>query len=170
MEIGCPSCRETYSIAAARLPASRVRTACLTCGEILFLRRGASLDRPAGAQELERELASREDVRPWSEPPHRAPEPAPQRAPAGFSFDRVGDVSARAQRLARALVSDILVYHPRKVEQGLREGNLKELMRDEVEKSWDEYSERLGADLARANRGHFVRALNEILGRGASVF
>jgi len=91
-------------------------------------------------------------------------------AAGGFTFARVGDVSARAQRLARALVSDIRVYQPRKVEQGIREGSLKELLKEEVEKSWDEYCERLGPDVARSNRGYFVEALNEILAEGRSVF
>ena len=88
----------------------------------------------------------------------------------GFSFARVGDVRARAHRLARALVSDILVYNPKKVEQGLRDGNLKELMKEEVEKSWDEFSERLGADAARTHRAAFIQALNDVLARGNPTF
>jgi hypothetical protein len=88
----------------------------------------------------------------------------------GFTFARVGDVAARAQRLARALISDIHAYQPRKVEQGLREGSLKEVLKEEVEKSWDEYCERLGPDVARANRVYFVEALNEILAEGRPVF
>lgn len=108
---------------------------------------------------------------PYLEPAFETPREAPPRpGPGGFMFTAVGDVSARARRLARALVSDILVYHPKKVEQGVHEGNLKELMREEVEKSWDEYCERMGADEARANRRYFVSALNEILARGKNVF
>jgi hypothetical protein len=90
--------------------------------------------------------------------------------PGSFSFAQVGDSAARAQRLARALVSDILVYQPKKVEAGIRDGNLKDILREEVEKSWDEYCERLGPEIARANRPQFVAALNEILARGNPVF
>jgi hypothetical protein len=98
-----------------------------------------------------------------------AASPGAARARA-FTFSQVGDAAARAQRLARALVSDILVYQPKKVEQGQRDGNLKEVLREEIEKSWDEYCERLGPDVARANRVQFVAALNEILAPGNPVF
>ncbi len=99
------------------------------------------------------------------------PSGAPAAArPGSFSFAQVGDSAARAQRLARALVSDILVYQPKKVEAGIRDGNLKDSLREEVEKSWDEYCERLGPEIARANRPQFVAALNEILARGNPVF
>ncbi|MBA2563827.1 MAG: hypothetical protein H0V09_00170, partial [Gemmatimonadetes bacterium] len=110
--------------------------------------------------------------------PAPAPPPQPPVAPAGaeaapregFSFAHVGDVQGRAQRLARALVSDILVYNPKKVEQGVREGNLRDVLKEEVDKSWDEYCERLGTDVARANRPAFVSALNDVLARGNPVF
>lgn len=114
---------------------------------------------------------------PETAPAATAPQPGfePSGAPAAarpgsFSFAQVGDSAARAQRLARALVSDILVYQPKKVEAGIRDGNLKDSLREEVEKSWDEYCERLGPEIARANRPQFVAALNEILARGNPVF
>jgi hypothetical protein len=100
----------------------------------------------------------------------------PSRRPAssaggeGFTFAQVGDVASRARRLARALVSDIVVYHPRKVEQGRREGSLREVLREEVDKSWEEYCERLGPDVARTHRPAFVAALNAILAHGQPVF
>jgi hypothetical protein len=109
--------------------------------------------------------AAEEDLSP---PDERAAAPRP--AADGFTFAHVGDVASRARRLARALVSDILVYHPRKVEQGRREGSLRETLREEVDKSWEEYCERLGPDVARAHRPAFVAALNAILARDQPVF
>jgi hypothetical protein len=103
----------------------------------------------------------------------READPGPAQArpgSEGFTFAQVGDVASRARRLARALVSDIVVYHPRKVEEGRREGSLREILREEVDKSWEEYCERLGPDVARAHRPAFVAALNAILARDQPVF
>jgi predicted nucleic acid-binding Zn-ribbon protein len=105
------------------------------------------------------------------EPEPSEPGPAQARPGSeGFTFAQVGDVASRARRLARALVSDIVVYHPRKVEEGRREGSLREILREEVDKSWEEYCERLGPDVARAHRPAFVAALNAILARDQPVF
>jgi hypothetical protein len=79
------------------------------------------------------------------------------------------DPSTRARRLARALVSDLVVYYPEKRQRGLAEGNLKELFGEEIRKSWEEYSEQVGHDVA-ANTPYFTEALNEILAEGRSLF
>jgi hypothetical protein len=79
------------------------------------------------------------------------------------------DPSAKARRLARALVSDIVVYHPAKRQEGIRDGNLKELFEEEIKKSWEEYTEQVGRELAEST-GYFREALNEILAGGRQVF
>lgn len=79
------------------------------------------------------------------------------------------DPAARARRLARALVSDIVVYHPAKRRDGLRDGSLKILFEDEIRKSWEEYVEQVGRELAEAST-FFTDALNEILADGQPVF
>jgi predicted Zn finger-like uncharacterized protein len=79
------------------------------------------------------------------------------------------DPSTRARRLARALVSDLVVYYPEKRERGLAEGNLKELFAEEIRKSWEEYSEQVGEELATATP-YFTEALNEILAEGRPLF
>ena len=95
----------------------------------------------------------------------------PPRAPAG----RVNnpflqqDPSTRARRLARALVSDLVVYYPDKRQRGLAEGNLKELFAEEIRKSWEEYTEQVGEELAKATP-YFTEALNEILAEGRPLF
>src|SRR5436853_6181417 len=74
----------------------------------------------------------------------------------------VQDPKQKARRLARALVSDLVVYHPEKRQQGLRDGTLPHLFKDEIEKSWQEYVERYGAEIAKSTA---VRdeALNELM-------
>ncbi len=79
------------------------------------------------------------------------------------------DPSTRARRLARALISDLVVYYPEKRERGLAEGNLKELFAEEIRKSWEEYAEQVGEELAGATP-YFTEALNEILAEGRPLF
>src|SRR5438132_754478 len=81
----------------------------------------------------------------------------------------VQDPKQKARRLARALVSDLVVYHPEKRQQGLRDGTLPQLFKDEIEKSWQEYVEQVGAELAKTT-SFWAEALNEILAGGNKVF
>ncbi len=76
---------------------------------------------------------------------------------------------ARARRLARALVSDIVVYHPDRRDRSLRAGTLRQEFRDEIRQSWDEYASQVGPQMARETR-YFQDALNEILAGGADLF
>ena len=92
-------------------------------------------------------------------------------APTGAAFNPFlsHDPKQKARRLARALVSDLVVYHPEKRERGLKEGTLKQLFDDEIKKSWEEYEEQVGKEMAESTT-FFNDALNEILGDGSSVF
>ena len=79
------------------------------------------------------------------------------------------DPSQKARRLARALISDMVVYHPAKRREGIRDGTLKQLFEEEIKKSWEEFSEQVGRDVAESS-SHFRDALNEILADGRSIF
>ncbi|HVF41183.1 MAG TPA: zinc-ribbon domain-containing protein [Gemmatimonadaceae bacterium] len=79
------------------------------------------------------------------------------------------DPGLRAKRLARALVSDMVAYYPAKHAEGLEKGTLKELFRDEIRKSYEEYMNQVGADYARSTT-HFQESLNEVLGAGKKIF
>jgi len=79
------------------------------------------------------------------------------------------DPSLRAKRLARALVSDIVAYHPAKHAEGLRDGTLKTLFRDEIKKSYEEYVEQVGREFAESTT-HFQDALNDVLASGKKLF
>src|SRR6266404_1519376 len=81
----------------------------------------------------------------------------------------VQDPKQKARRLARALVSDLVVYHPEKRQQGLRDGTLPQLFKDEIEKSWQEYVEQVGAEMAQSTP-FWTEALNEILAGGHKLF
>jgi hypothetical protein len=79
------------------------------------------------------------------------------------------DPNARAKRLARALVSDIATYFPQKRDEGLRDGTLKQLFRDEIKKSYEEYVEQIGREFAESTT-HFQEALNDVLAGGKKLF
>src|SRR6266699_299879 len=79
------------------------------------------------------------------------------------------DPDQRAKRLARALVSDIITYHPAKHAEGLRDGTLKQLFREEIKKSFEEYIAQVGQQLAESTT-YFQEALNEVLGAGKKIF
>jgi hypothetical protein len=63
----------------------------------------------------------------------------------------------------------VAAYHPERQEIGLREGRLKELFQDELKKSWQEYVEQVGIEVAKSTP-YFRDALNEILAKGKKVF
>lgn len=79
------------------------------------------------------------------------------------------DPNQRAKRLARALVSDIITYHPAKHAEGLRDGTLKQLFREEIKKSFEEYIAQVGQPLAEGTT-YFQEALNEVLAAGKKIF
>jgi predicted Zn finger-like uncharacterized protein len=79
------------------------------------------------------------------------------------------DPMTRARRLARALVSDMVAYQPAKRADGLANGTLKQLFRDEIRKSYDEYVEQVGREIAEST-AFFQDALNEVLAEGKRVF
>lgn len=101
-------------------------------------------------------------------------------APTGTDVERTADrrpinpflandPNQKARRLARALVSDMIAYHPGKREDGLRNGTLKQLFREEIKKSYEEYVEQIGREFAEATT-HFQDALNDVLSGGKKLF
>ena len=79
------------------------------------------------------------------------------------------DPNQKGRRLARALVSDMIAYQPGKKEEGLANGTLKNLFREEIKKSYEEYVDQIGKEFAESTT-HFQDALNELLGGGQKVF
>ncbi len=79
------------------------------------------------------------------------------------------DPNQKAKRLARALVSDMVAYLPQKREEGLKNGTLKELFREEIKKSYEEYCDQIGREFAETTT-HFQEALNDVLAGGKKMF
>ena len=154
MNVSCPSCETVYRVDPAKVPAGGVRARCAVCSNVFAVGNaaGTSAAAPpvppaAGGAPLQRKTGPLRAVNPFL----------------------VQDPKQKARRLARALISDMLVYHPEKRQNGLRDGTLPQLFKDEIEKSWLEYVEQVGRDLAESTP-FWTEALNEILAGGKKVF
>jgi len=111
--------------------------------------------------------------------PEVAPEPvadtpAPAEAAAapvqGFTFGK-RDPRDKAKRLARVLVSDMIMYNPDRHENALANGTLKADFEEEIDKSWKEYVEQVGPEMAEGDGQEFWRsALNDVLAKGEPLF
>jgi predicted Zn finger-like uncharacterized protein len=99
------------------------------------------------------------------------PEPEPA-APAvqGFTFGK-RDPTDKAKRLARVLVSDMIMYNAERHQTALAQGTLAQDFEEEIEKSWKEFVDQVGEELANAEgRAFWKDALNDILAKGQQVF
>ena len=103
-------------------------------------------------------------------PPPPAPKP-PAAAPTGRPLNPflANDPATKARRLARALVSDLVVYNTARRDTALKSGTLKEEFAEEVRKSYEEYELQVGKELAGSTT-YFNDALNEILAGGQKVY
>ena len=165
---------ELAAVAAATVPEPAVVESVATAPEAI----------PEPVEEaIKVEVEPPEGLKPAEEPsiapPHvvpvvsepAAPAPAEREEPESAPRSPFGapDQDARARRLARALISDLAAYHPERQQKGLKEGRLKELFQDDLRKSWQEYVDQVGLDVAKSTP-YFRDALNDILAKGKRVF
>jgi hypothetical protein len=118
-------------------------------------------------------------VAPVAPPAPLAPRPAAPAAPAAAKPGVTGarpinpflanDPNAKAKRLARALISDLISYFPKKKDEGLQNGTLRELFKEEIKKSYEEFTGQIGKEFAETTT-HFTDALNDILANGQKIF
>jgi predicted Zn finger-like uncharacterized protein len=149
---------------------------------------GAEEETAAGTIEETEELEPKGELDSEPEPePVSDPEPRPtpsSTSPGGVEREggvegkslsqgiaRFGrrDPKDRARRLARVLVSDMITYHPARYEEALENDSLRELFAEEVDKSWREFVDQVGEEMAEST-DYFVDALNEILARGRALY
>jgi DNA-binding response OmpR family regulator len=77
---------------------------------------------------------------------------------------RVGDPSAHeaAKRLARIIVSDIALYNQRAIDEGVRNGTMVDLLRDEIEEGKKLYESRTPAEIA-SSTDYYREAIDEFI-------
>ena len=104
-------------------------------------------------------------------PPPAAPSEAPR--PAEPSFEGMSEeekkLHQRARRLAKALASDLVLYNQDKVEKGLRDGTLAQLLGPEIRRSWEYYCQQVPEHIVK-NTDYFKELLNKIVGKGKQLF
>lgn len=129
----------------------------------------------AGATEVEEALTEEETVEEARAESEAVTEPEapgefqePEPAPAPFQFGK-RDPHDKARRLARVLVSDMITYNPDRHAKALEARTLKADFDEEIEKSWAEYVEQVGSEIAEST-DYWTDALNEILAKGESLF
>lgn len=57
----------------------------------------------------------------------------------------------RAKRLARAIVSDILMYNPEKIQEGIENDSLFETIEDELEEGRELFKQRVSPEVVDSN-------------------
>jgi len=88
----------------------------------------------------------------------------------GFKFGK-RDPTDKAKRLARVLVSDMIMYNAERHASALEAGSIKDDFEDEIEKSWKEFVEQVGPEIADGpGRQFWTEALNDILAKGEQLF
>ncbi len=175
MNAQCTHCNTIFRVDPGKVPAGGVRARCSICRNVFEIRVPGAQPAPVAAPPAPAPAPA--PVAPAPAPVAAAPTPPPAppaRAPAAPAAPRANpfganDPGAKARRLARALVSDIVTYHPERRDQALQSGTLKREFMDEIKKSWEEYVAQVGPELARSTP-HFRDALNEILAKGQTVF
>lgn len=186
MNISCPSCEAVYRVDPDRVPVEGVVARCRECNGTFRVGAAASGDGMTAAPRT----PAPPSAEPAGEPQSSAAATAPEAAGTGPAETAAAepepeataevavperpafgpqDPHQRAQRIARALVSDITVYHPERVERSRSQGTLRTEFRDEILKSWDEYVQQVGDEMARGTN-YFREALNRILAQGQKVF
>ena len=171
MIIQCEGCASKYFLPESKVPPSPTRVRCPQCRAVFTLAPVENLI--AGAAERVVSSLPQSSAKPVAEAPSptATETPVEQAAPKKKKKAASGDVgkNARAKRLARVLVSDIVAYNQEKRDQALVDGNLMAVLGDEIKKSWELYKEKVGADVANSTN-YFKEALNEILANGQKVF
>ena len=73
-----------------------------------------------------------------------------------------------ARRIARSLISELLLARREERDEALRSGRLLARLRPDIVNSWDSYRQRVGEELAAETR-FFQDAVNDILADGEAV-
>lgn len=194
----CTSCQARYRLADAKVPWRKVRVRCPNC-EAVFLLDGTHRAEPETepfATEVMDAVdavsgleafpfgASSAPAGPAVPPPSPVvasqPSPAAAAPAAAARVDSAVAVAEsprnarrprrdKTEMLARALVSDIVVYNREARDRALADGKLLEVLGPEIKKSWELYKEKVGAGTANST-SYFKDALNEILADGRKLF
>ena len=187
--VTCPSCSSSFPVDPAKIPPKGVSARCSTCGDVFRIEKPVEemapppmvLELPPLPPPLP-EVPSFANVDVVPAPPAvempppplpgmpAAPLPTPSAEEGGFRFGK-RDPTDKAKRLARVLVSDMIMYNADRHVSALENGTLVQDFEEEIDKSWKEFVEQVGNDMADGpGRGFWTDALNDILAKGEQLF
>lgn len=178
MNLACPECKTFYRVDPDRVPDGGVAARCRECGTVFRVDPTRASTVPgeyvtaARAAEAGPTVISGGESRPNAGSGDRAPRGGQPGGPFEESESPAfgpQDPATRALRLARALVSDIKAYNLERWEAARDAGSLRKEFREEILKSWDEYTQQVGKEMAKGTP-YFRNALNEILAQGKQIF
>ena len=152
MTVHCPSCQTEFPVDPAKVPEDGVWARCSKCPEVFRVER---LLEGAVAPSVGDEFAAEEQE--------------PKAVDAGRPDFGRRDPKDRAARLARVLVSDIVLYNSARHEKSVEKGTIREDFQDEVDKSWNEWVDQVGHEIAEST-DYWTEALNQILAKGEKLF
>jgi predicted Zn finger-like uncharacterized protein len=107
-----------------------------------------------------RELAAQEAVREELKKDEERETSTPATAPP----PELPESHVKARRLARIIVSDIVLYNQARVEEGVRQGNFFELLADDIREGRALYVRRVAEDIRRES-DYLEEAFQELLAR-----
>lgn len=192
MIVECSHCHTKYNIDERKIPGGGVRVRCKKCGDIMYIKRSAPpVEEKEPVVHAEEATPAAPDQKGTGTPPPPAVEKPPslvvpekaesERKAVEESVERKVHLSeehmseedkkwhARARRLAKALASDLVLYNKARVEQGLREGNIAQILGPEIRRSWEYYCQQIPKHIVEAT-DYFKEQLNTIVGRGKKIF
>jgi predicted Zn finger-like uncharacterized protein len=138
MYLKCPECKTRYEISATRIPDVGARVRCPRCRTVFQVARPTN-GNGSGS------IAAANVVVP------------------GAPID-----PEVARRIARALVSELLLARREQRDDALRQGRLLSRLGPDIMNTWDHYRERVGEQLAGETR-FFQDAVNDILADGEMI-
>lgn len=176
MIVECLSCHTKYNVDPAKIPPGGVRVRCHKCQNVIVIQKEVPTPTPVPPKpEVPETLKPQKPEIPAppevSPPQPEAPKPSPptpKPSPPPMS-EEDKKWHERAKRLAKALASDLVLYNQNKVEQGLREGTLVQLLGSEIRRSWEYYSQQIPRHIVEGT-DYFKEQLNKIVGKGKEIF
>ncbi|OQY28483.1 MAG: hypothetical protein B6244_06955 [Candidatus Cloacimonetes bacterium 4572_55] len=179
MKVACPKCKIKLKISDDKVTARGIKIKCPKCKTVFIVRKPGS-KRPAAPKQRpavkpRQRPAAKPRPRPAPKPkpkpkPAPKPRPAPKPDPPEVTMnEEEKKAHSKARRLARVLVSDMVLYNKEAVEEGLRNTTIAKTMGDEIKKSWQLFKQQVGSDIANSTT-YFKDALNEIMGKGRKIF
>ena len=182
IKVRCPSCKGVFSLDGTQA----MKEAVPAPEQPMEVQEGFEeyTNPPAAEEPVAEESVAEEPVveEPVASEPMPAPEPVPSPSASATVepatevavMDRPVTRSSRRRRskeemLARALVSDIMVYNRDIYDRAKADGNLLEAMGSEIKKSRELYKEKVTPEVANSTN-HFRDALNDILADGEQLF